>query len=186
MRPRFVRRRLVMRCAMPVGGRGELLLDQRPATGVPHDLAVAHAVAGADGLPREMHRPGLVGRPMTGVRPPMLARRRVGVGLARVVACAAGVMAADVDPAMARPRAGHRRERRRRRQLLGLRLRNGRRQVGRRLRGLRHRSARHVLRADWSCGHPERQGCAGKDDDSLHDHFPHFAGARRQANPARG
>ena len=40
---------------MPVGRRGELLLHQRSAAIVPHDLPIAHAVARADRLFGKMH-----------------------------------------------------------------------------------------------------------------------------------
>src|SRR3954453_19023309 len=87
----------MMRRAMPMRGRRELLLHQRPAAAVPHDLLVAHAMAGADRLPRKGgRRTSLVGRSMAGMRGPVMRPRGVMTRRTNVTARAPCVTAAHV------------------------------------------------------------------------------------------
>lgn len=164
MVPRPMRGRLVMMRRVMTGSRRELLLHQQPAAAVPHDLPVGHPVARADCPVRKMHEASLVGRPMVRMRAPVLRPRGAMMRRRSVMAYAPRVTVAHVDPAVARTCTGHGRERRRWRQRLGF---------GRGLRRFWHRLlGRRLLRAERRCEHPEREGCAGKDDDTLHDTFP--------------
>lgn len=173
MAPRLMRRCPVMLRAMPMRARRELVLHQQPAAAVPHDLAVGHAVAGADRLAREVHRcASLVGRAMVRARSPVMRPRSVMPRRPRVTVRAPCATIANVHPAVARPRAGHGRERRRWRQLLGFGRRRRRDRFGH---GLRGRLGGRRLRAKRRCEHPERERCAGNDDDTLHDALPPFA-----------
>jgi hypothetical protein len=178
-----IRARLVMDRAMPVGGRGELLLHQRSAAAVPHDLPIAHAVARADRLLGKMHcGPRLMRRPPARMRPSVMRASGGSMSLTGLMVGATGVVAANVDPAVTRTRTRHRRERRRWRQLLGFRRRSRRDRCGCRL-GWGHRPSRRLLRSEWRCQHPKRQRCAGKDDDSLHVTLPQSAGADACGEP---
>src|SRR4051812_6408170 len=73
VRGRFV---TMLGAMMAVRGRGEILLHQRAAAAVPHDLLVGHAVAGADRFARKVHRTmSLVSRAAMRVGAPMMSRR---------------------------------------------------------------------------------------------------------------
>jgi hypothetical protein len=177
---------------MPTLGRIEILPHQRSAFAVAHYLPVAQAVASADRLARGMRRP-LMRR-----RPPMMRMRGAVMCMRGVMVRAPRVMVAHVDPAVAGTRPGHRWERRRWRQLLGLgrgrRLRLfGHRLLGRRSRlvgaGLLRRR-RRLLGRDLQGGqrrreHNESECCAGKDD-TLHDILPSPPNWLRQADQVTG
>src|SRR5438128_603723 len=107
---------MMPRVMAPMRGCCELLFHQETATGMPHDLPVVHAVARADRPVRKMRRANLVRLPMMRMRAPVLRAGGVMMPWSSVMTCAARVMAADVDPAVARTCAGHGRERRRWRQ----------------------------------------------------------------------
>ena len=158
----MARRMMAMR-----GGR-EFMLHESAASAMPHDLAVGHAMTGPDRPAREMgRRAGPVGRQIASVGALVRAH---GVMSRRVAVHAPRVPVAHNNPAVARTRTGHGRKRRRCRRL-GLRRGCG-------LSGFRHRlpgRGRLLLRAERRSEHPERDDCAGKDDDTLHDGSPHFA-----------
>ena len=107
----FGRPATMCRITMPMRRRCKLLLHQRAAAAVTHDLPVAHAVARADGAAREMRRACRPMGPVTGMRAPMVRPRGA-------MMLPAPAMVARVDPAVARARLRHRREGRRER--LGL------------------------------------------------------------------
>jgi hypothetical protein len=169
-----MRRRPMMmpRAMVPMRGRCELLFHQQPTAGMPHDLPVIHAVARADRPVRKMRRASLVRRPVMRMRAPVLRPGGVMMPWPSVTACAARVMAADVDPAVAWTCAGHGRERRRWRQRrLGFGRRRLRR-LGRRLLGLGYGLVgADLLRTERRSEDPERECCAGKDD-TLHGCSP--------------
>lgn len=160
--PRLV---VMARRTMAMRGGRELMLHESAASAMPHDLAVGHAMTGPDRPAREMgRRAGPVGRPIASVGAVVRAR---GVMSRRVAMYPPRVPVAHINPAVARTRTGHGRKRRRCRRL-GL----GR---GYGLSDLRHRlpgRGRLLLRAERRSEHPERDDCAGKDDDTLHDALP--------------
>jgi hypothetical protein len=175
---RLVTMRRVM---MPMRGRCELLPHEQLAAAMLHYLPVVHAVAGADRPPRKMPRKAsLVGRPMMGIRAPVLRPRVMMMPRASVMAYAPCMMVADVYPAVTRTRTRHGRERRRRKRL-GFGRRRRLRRFRRRLLGsghglvLTHLLRRRLLCAERRRNHPEREGGAGKGDNALHDALPFSA-----------
>jgi hypothetical protein len=179
-----MRARLVTDRAMPVGRRGELLLDQRSAAIVPHDLPIGHAMARTDRLFGKMHcGRRLLRRPPARMRSSVMRASGGSVSRTGTMVGATGVVVASVDPAVTRTRARHWREGRRWRQLLRLGRRSWRHRVGCRLLGWGPGPARRLLRSEWRCQHPKRQRCAGKDDDSLHVTLPQSAGADACGEP---
>jgi hypothetical protein len=170
---------LMRRVMMPMGCRCcELLPHQLPAVAVPHDLPVVHRVARADRPARKMRcQDRLAGRPVTRMGAPVLRPGGVMMRPGSVMLYAPRVTAAHVDPAVARTCAGHRREGRRQRLGFG----NGRR------RRLRHRLLGwRLLRPERRSERPEREGCAGKGHDTLHDIFPFPPERMPQAPQVRG
>lgn len=129
-----------------LGGRFQVLLHHRPAVPVPHDLAVAHAVALADCSLRKVLVGGLVMRPGRMVRSRAAMDLAAVVDLGAVLGCAVPMrMCGPMVVRVVLPRRPGGEVRKRRRQF-GRRPRNGWRELGRRRRGRRFDGRRWLIR----------------------------------------